>query len=376
MSNILLVKTRFSTALKNKNKRARKHEGLPLNKPLFAFAIIMVVFGLVFTYSSSAFDSMHYFKRQLFFDIVGLSLMLFLAKFFTKLHTLKIFHPLYILWFCWFLLIWALFSPEAAHTHRWINLGFFNLQPSEFAKVALIIYLASFFSKRPLRSRTVATYAIPIGYSLITILLIYAGRDLGIPILLATVLLAMLVVVEMPFKWIGILALSSLPCIALAIFHKAYRLKRIFGFLFEEESYQLQHSFYAIGSGGWFGKGFGASDMKLEYLPAAHTDFIFAIICEEGGLFIALGIVAAFTGLLIVGITKARKAKNIYHTYLISGLTLCLFFQAMINMCVATGIAPTKGLPLPFFSYGGSSVIVTLAMVGILMNLFAVEDNN
>ena len=302
--------------------------------------------------------------------------MLFLAKFFTKLHTLKIFKPLYILWFCWLLLIWALFSPEAAHTHRWINLGFFNLQPSEFAKVALIIYLASFFSKRPLRVRTLATYLIPIGYSLITIFLIYAGRDLGIPILLGVVLLSMLVVVETPFKGIGIMILASIPLIAIAIFQKAYRLKRMFGFLFGEESYQLQHSFYAIGSGGWFGKGFGASDMKLEYLPAAHTDFIFAIICEEGGLLMALFIVAAFTWLLIVGITRARKANDVYHTYLISGLTLCLFFQAMINMCVATGIAPTKGLPLPFFSYGGSSVIVTLAMIGILMNLFAVEDNS
>ncbi len=376
MANILLEKTRFSIALKNKNKRAKRHENLPLNKPLFAFAVIMVVFGLVFTYSSSAFDSMHYFKRQLMFDIIGFSFMLFLAKFFTKLHTLKVFNPLYILWFCWLLLIWALFSPEAAHTHRWINLGFFNLQPSEFAKVALIIYLASFFSKRPLRTRTFSTYAIPIFYSMVTIALIYAGRDLGIPILLGAVLLAMLVVVETPFKWIGIIMSASVPLIAIAIFHKAYRLKRLFGFLSGEESYQLQHSFYAIGSGGWFGKGFGASDMKLEYLPAAHTDFIFAIICEEGGLFFALCIIFAFTWLLVVGITRARCAKNIYHTYLISGLTLCMFFQAMINMFVATGMAPTKGLPLPFFSYGGSSVIVTLAMIGILMNLFAVEDNN
>ena len=374
--SILIEKTRFSTALKNKNKRAKKQESLPFNKPLLAFAVIMVVFGLVFTYSSSAFDSMHYFKRQLVFDIIGFSLMLFLAKFFTKLHNFKIFYPLFILWACWFLLVWALFSPEAAHTHRWINLGFFNLQPSEFAKIGLIIYLASFFSKKPLRTRTLSTYAIPIFYSMITIALIYAGKDLGIPILLGAVLLAMLVVVEMPFKWIGAVMSVCILVTPLAIFHKAYRLKRLFGFLSGEQSYQLKHSFYAIGSGGWFGKGFGASDMKLEYLPAAHTDFIFAIICEEGGLIVALGIIAAFTWLLIVGITRARRAKNIYHTYLISGITLCLFFQAMINMFVATGMAPTKGLPLPFFSYGGSSVIVTLAMIGILMNLFAMEDNS
>ena len=375
MGNILLVKTRLSSALKDKNKRAKRLENLPLNKPLFAFAMLMVVFGLVFTYSSSAFDSMHYFKRQLFFDVIGVSLMVFLAKYFTKIYNSKLFNSLHFLWFCWFLLVWALFSPEAAHTHRWINLGFFNLQPSEFAKVGLIIYLASFFSKKPLKMRTTATYIVPITYAIITMGLIYAGRDLGIPILLGAVLISMLIIVETPLKNIGILFLSGLPVIALAIIHKPYRLKRMFGYLFGEESYQLQHSFYAIGSGGWLGKGFGASEMKLEYLPAAHTDFIFAIICEEGGLLIALLIILAFTWLLIIGVTKARKAKNIFHTYLISGLTFCLFFQAMINMSVATGIAPTKGLPLPFFSYGGSSVIVTLAMIGILMNLFAVEDN-
>ena len=347
-----------------------------MHKGLFAFAIVMVVVGLVFTYSSSAFDSMRYFKRQLLFDVIGVTLMLFLAKFFTKITDTKFFKPLYILWFCWGLLIWALLSPEAAHTHRWINLGFFNLQPSEFAKVALIIYLASFFSKRPPQERKSSTYWVPIGYSMITIGLIYAGKDLGIPLLLATVLFMMLIIVEAPPKilgWLGLLGASLLP---LAILFKPYRVKRMFDFMFGEESYQLEHSFYAIGSGGWIGKGLGGSDMKLEYLPAAHTDFIFAIICEEGGLFVALLIIIAFAALFVVGIRRARLAKDVYNSYLIAGITICIFFQAMINMCVATGIAPTKGLPLPFFSYGGSSVIVTLAMIGILMNLFAVEDSD
>ncbi len=371
-----MLKTRFSSAVKNKKMRAKRREKLSCNKPLLIFAIIMIVAGLIFTYSSSAFDSLRYFKRQLLFDIIGVAIMLFLAKYFIKLHEFKLFKPLYLLWFCWALLIWALFSTEAAHTHRWINLGFFNLQPSEFAKVALIIYLAYFFAKRPEKYRTPYTYITPLFYAFGTIALIYMGRDLGIPILLTTVLLLMLVIVSTPFKVIMSLGLLALPVVALAIIHKPYRLKRIFTFLSGDVSYQLQHSFYAIGSGGWFGKGLGASEMKLEYLPAAHTDFIFAIICEEGGLLGAIFIVLAFTWFLSVGITRARKAKNIYHCYLIAGLTLCLFFQAMINMSVATGLAPTKGLPLPFFSYGGSSVIVTLAMIGILMNLFSVEDNS
>lgn len=369
-----MSRTVFYTLNRPKLQPQKKHKGFPLNKPLLIFALIMVVFGLVFTYSSSAFDSLHYFKRQLIFDIIGIIIMLFLAKFFTRIINKKFFNPLYLLWFCWLLLIWALFSKEAAHTHRWINLGFFNLQPSEFAKVALIIYFASFFSKRPVMQRKISTYLIPLGYAVITILLIYAGKDLGIPILLISVICAMMIIIETPFKIIGCSILGALMFLPLAVLQNPYRVKRVFDFILGEESYQMKHSFNAIGSGGWFGKGFGASDMKLEYLPAAHTDFIFAIICEEGGLLVALFIITAFTWLLIVGIRRARRAKSVFNSYLIAGLTLCLFFQAMINMSVATGIAPTKGLPLPFFSYGGSSVIVTLTMIGILMNLFTVED--
>ena len=231
MRTLQMLKPHFLSGRRSKTSSVKKRGGLPLNKGLFAFTIVMVVVGLVFTYSSSAFaDSMHYFKRQLLFDVIGVFLMLFLAKFFTKITNLKIFKPLYILWFCWGLLILALFSPEAAHTHRWINLGFFNLQPSEFAKVALIIYLASFFSKSPAKERTLATYLVPIGYSAITIMLIYAGKDLGIPILLSAVLIMMLIIAETPRKIIGYLGLCGLPLLPLAILYKPYRIKRIFDF--------------------------------------------------------------------------------------------------------------------------------------------------
>ena len=136
-----------------------------------------------------------------------------------------------------------------------------------------------------------------------------------------------------------------------------------------DAGYQLSHSLYAIGSGGWFGKGLGASELKLEFLPAAHTDFIFAIFCEELGMLGAFVLIALFVWLLARGLTIARRTENKFHAYLASGITLCLCFQAFINMGVAGGLFPTKGLPLPFFSYGGSSVVITLAMMGILMNL-------
>jgi cell division protein FtsW len=117
----------------------------------------------------------------------------------------------------------------------------------------------------------------------------------------------------------------------------------------------------------------GSSDLKLEYLPAAHTDFIFAVMCEEIGMLGAFLIIALFMWLLVRGITLAARAKSAFNGYLMAGITLCICLQAFVNMSIAAGLLPTKGLPLPFFSYGGSSVIVTLAMMGILMNLAAVE---
>jgi cell division protein FtsW len=170
----------------------------------------------------------------------------------------------------------------------------------------------------------------------------------------------------------------AIPAAVAGIYSSPYRLQRVMSFLSPEASakssgYQLLHSLYAIGSGGWFGKGLGSSDLKLEYLPAAHTDFIFAIICEEIGMLGAFLIILVFIYLLIRGITLSRTAKTTFNCYLAAGITVCIALQAFINMGVAVGLLPTKGLPLPFFSYGGSSVIITLAMMGILMNLAAVN---
>ena len=138
--------------------------------------------------------------------------------------------------------------------------------------------------------------------------------------------------------------------------------------------YQLVQSFLAIGSGGWFGKGLGNSELKLEYLPAAHTDFIFSIMCEELGLVRVVIILAFFCWLLIRGISLARVAKTTFHSMVIFGLTITICMQAFFNMAMAVGLLPTKGIALPFFSYGGSFVIMTLVMMGIILNMAAVDN--
>jgi len=355
-----------------------KFKLLPIDSGLLSLTAILIISGLIFTYSASAFDSLAYFKRQLIFNILGVGVMLFLSQTYSRLQ--KLVKPVWLLFITWGLLIWALLTAEAANVHRWINFGFFNLQPSEVAKLVLIIYLAAFLGRK--RNMEIEgdwrQIIVPVIYTFVTIGLIIAGRDLGIPALMFVVALAVFFIAGAPVLKIFYLAAVAVPLIIVEVYRHPYRVARFMSFLSPEESagsigYQLVHSFYAIGSGGWFGKGLGSSDLKLEYLPAAHTDFIFAIMCEEIGMIGAFLIIGLFVWLLVRGITLAAKAKNAFNSYLMAGITLCICLQAFVNMSVAAGLLPTKGLPLPFFSYGGSSVIITLAMMGILMNLAAVE---
>jgi cell division protein FtsW len=376
MSKIFLERTRIAP---RKNKKESLIKFLPVDNSLAALSALFIIAGIIFTYSSSAFDSMAYFKRQVVFDILGVACMLFLSQ--TYIYIQKYIKPVYMLFFTWILLVIVLFLPPVANVHRWINLGFFNLQPSEVAKLVLIIYLASFLSKKKDIANDSSQIAVPAAYTLITLALIVAGKDLGIPVLMFAVALAVFFIAGAKVLKLFYAVAVIIPVIAIEFYRHPYRLKRLTSFLSPEEAagsigYQLAHSFYAIGSGGWFGKGLGSSDLKLEYLPAAHTDFIFAIMCEEIGMIGAFFIIGSFIWLLMRGITLARTAKDNGNAFLMAGITICLVLQAVVNMSVAVGLLPTKGLPLPFFSYGGSSVIITLAMMGILMNLAAVEEQN
>ena len=367
------------------SKSARGFEPLRLDSLLFFLTIAFVLFGLIFTYSSSGMETSFYFQRQLLFDVIGLGVGLFLSQYYHRLRQIPIFNPNMMMLVTWVFLVIVLFSRTQAHVHRWIDLGFIKLQPSEIAKVTLVIYNANYLSKvAGLLARNLKqTFQLlwkPFVVTGFTLGLILAEKDLGTPVLMGAVFACMLILCGMRLIHLIIPAIPFALFGAYEIIFVPYRRARVLSFLnpFEQEGsigYQLVQSFLAVGSGGWLGKGFGNSELKMQYLPAAHTDFIFSIMCEEIGLFVGV-VILGFCILLLQGANLAKKAKNNANALLIFGLSITIVLQAFFNMGMAIGLLPTKGIALPFFSYGGSSVIMTLAMMGIILNTAAVEKQS
>lgn len=372
---------------RRRGERESAWRPLRLDKRLVVITLAFVMTGLVFTYSSSAFDSSAFFKRQLIFDALGLLAAFVLSQTYDRLQRFKllgrfeIFRPINLMYITWIFLIAVLFTRTQAHVHRWIDFGFFKLQPSEIAKVTLVIYVADYL--QGVAGRLGKNWKLllkPMCVAGITLALILAERDFGTPFLMAIVFACMMLAAGMRFLHLMVPAVVVSPLVIYQLFFVGYRRARIFSFLnpFATEGstgYQLVQSFLAVGSGGWFGKGLGNSELKLEYLPAAHTDFIFSVMCEEFGLFRIALILLGFCWLLIRGISLARVAKTHFHGLVIFGLTITICLQAFFNMAMAIGLMPTKGIALPFFSYGGSSVIMTLVMMGIILNLAAVDNS-
>lgn len=380
-TNLLHKVSRSRTGTKRPSRAANTAwRPLRLDKRIVFVTLAFVITGLLFTYSSSAFDSSSFFQRQLIFDFLGLVLAGILSQTYDKLQRWKIFRPINLMYITWALLIIVLFTRAQANVHRWIDFGVFKLQPSEIAKVTLVIYVADYLNNTAGKlAKNWKLLLKPMLVAGVTLGLILAERDFGTPFLMGIVFICMMWIAGMRLLHIVIPGLAISPLIVQQLFFVGYRRERIFSFLnpFASESstgYQLVQSFLAVGSGGWFGKGLGNSELKLEYLPAAHTDFIFSVMCEELGLLRIALILAGFCLLLIRGISLARVAKTHFHGLVIFGLSMTICLQAFLNMAMAIGLMPTKGIALPFFSYGGSSVIMTLVMMGIILNMAAVDN--
>jgi len=351
-----------------------------LDKTITFICFAFVLVGLIFTYSSSAFDSSSFFIRQVIFDTMGLIAAAFLSQMYLRLQKMWIFRPIHLMYVTWVFLVIVLFSRTQANVHRWIDFGFFKLQPSEIAKVTLVIYMSYYLeSVAGHLAKNWRLLIQPFCVAGITLGLILAERDLGTPILMGSVFVVMLIVSGTRILHLVVPGIPIGLFVAYQILFVKYRRDRLFSFLnpFAQEGtvgYQLSRSLLAVSSGGWLGKGLGNSELKLEYLPAAHTDFIFSIMCEELGLFRISFILGGFCWLLIRGISLARVAKTHAHALLIFGLTITICLQAFFNMAMAIGLLPTKGIALPFFSYGGSSVIMTLVMIGIILNVAGTDN--
>ncbi|KAF0125697.1 MAG: cell division protein FtsW [Elusimicrobia bacterium] len=347
---------------------------------LIAVAALLMI-GLVSLYSASAIyaenkglPSFFYLKRQLIWTFAGLGAM-WLAMNLELEKFRRFIKPLMILTLA--LLVVTLFMPPIANVRRWIPLGFMNLQVSEFAKLAVVLYLADYFDKNISRMLKDWRQLIkPLTVTLLALLLIGIQPDLGTPALIFAVALMMLFCSGVRLRYILAPLGVGLLIFVAEMLRKSYRLDRLKNFLspWDDASgtgYQLVQSLLAVGSGGWFGVGLGASKLKLMYLPEPHTDFIFPVVAEELGLFGALLIAGLFGYLLLRGLRLARNATSFFSAIAASGMVLIICLQAFFNMAMTLGLTPTKGIPLPFFSYGGSSMITMLLAAGFVLNVSA-----
>ncbi len=351
----------------------------PFDVVLLALALSLTALGVVMVYSASAISAeqtmgrpLYFVERQLAWAVVSLAAMAWVAKLdYNRLR--EWLAPIYGATAV--LLLAALFFHPIAGARRWIRLGPIGLQPAEFAKLTSVLFLASYLDKRhsKLASPT-GGLLVPLGVVGVLLLLIGKEPDLGTPALMFGVAVLVVFVAGARMRWIFASIGAAVPVVAEELWRKPYRRARLMTFLtpfknIKGTGYQLAQAILAVGSGGWFGKGLGASQLKLMYLPKPYTDFIFPVICEELGLVGALVVLGLFAALLLRGIRIARRAPNLFGTLLACGITFTIALQAFFNVAMAIGLLPTKGIPLPFLSFGGSSLLSTLTGVGVLLSI-------
>jgi len=349
--------------------------------PFLFIVLSLLCLGLISLYSASSIyaahegmNSLFYAKRQAIWMLLGLGAAALLTR--IDLEKTRVFvKPAVILTLV--LLTITLFMPPVAHVRRWIPLGFMKLQTSEFAKIILALYLADFFDRT--HSHIASEWKpllAPLAVMGAMLVLIALAPDLGTPTLMFGAALLVFFSAGVRLKHILAPIAAVIPIFIIELLRHPYRIARLKTFLspWSDASgagYQLAQSLLAVGSGGWTGKGLGASQIKLMYLPKPHTDFIFSVVAEEMGLLGSLLIVLLFLALLIKGVRIARNAQTLYTTLAALGLTLMISLQAFFNIAMTIGLLPTKGIPLPFFSYGGSSILATMISVGIILNVSA-----
>ena len=355
---------------------------------LFGVTLILCLLGAVMIFSASAVTaqqqfghSYHFVLRQVMWLVVGLLGMFALMK--LDYHKLREPAVVYsVLCAVVIMLVCTFFLDKSHATHRWIKLGPAQIQPSELAKLAVILYLAWFLDLRR-RSATslefrqedlLHTILPAVAPILVCVALIVLQPDLGTSVDIVLIMTAILFVAGLSWKWLAVGAASAMPILIILITHVSYRQARLTAFLHPESDpqgagFQLLQSLIAVGSGGFTGVGLMESKQKLFYLPEAHTDFIYAVICEELGFIGATIVISLFAVYAWRGLRAAFSAPDGFGRSLALGATAMVLFQSLINFAVVLGMMPTKGIPLPFVSYGGSSLLVMLLATGVLLNI-------
>lgn len=345
---------------------------------ILLMTIILVGFGIVMVFSASYYESDRDFSNPLYFAVkqaqwiaIGTILATFLAVF--DIQNIKKFVGFFYVLFVILLAVVLVIGVAAKGAQRWLSIFGFQFQPSDFAKVTTILFLANYMAASKERIRTKTGFFVAILIVMIPAGLI-AVENASTGIIVAAV--GMIMMCMGGAKWLHQFFLGGLGVLGCAglFMSKGYRMARIQAWLHPEDymddaSYQTMQSLYAIASGGIFGVGFDNSRQKLGYIPESHNDIIFAIICEELGFVGAFLLVVVFGVLIWRGFVAAFNAPDAFTTYAAIGITSMIGIQVILNIAVATNTIPNTGVALPFISYGGSSIVVMLSSIGILLNI-------
>jgi cell division protein FtsW len=348
---------------------------------MFTVTAILVFIGLIMVFSASAVmakerygSAYEFLLKQLVWAIAGLAAM-FVAM---RVDYRRLKHPAFVfplVGFTTLLLISVFFLDRTHGTHRWFHLGPISFQPSELAKPALIFFLAWFLENKTNAMDDWRNTLLPaVAPTVVFLGLIVFQPDLGTALACAGVTACILFVAGIRLRYFGYAFAAAIVPLYFLIFHVAYRKDRILAFLNpysdpQGRGFHMIQSLIAVSTGGVTGLGLMEGKQKLFYLPEPHTDFIFAVTAEELGLLGALTVIVLFAIFLWRGVRVSLRTQDISGRFLAVGITSMIVLQAFINISVVLGLMPTKGIPLPFVSYGGSSLFVTLACVGVLLNI-------
>lgn len=354
-----------------------------VDKWLFGVVLLLVLFGLVMVFSASAVvaksepggSPYKYVAKQAMYALLGMVALVLLMKVdYRRYNSPRVVFP--VMAVTTLLLVSVFAMPKLNHTHRWFKLGgFFTFQPSELATPLVVLFLAWFLQTRIYKmddwKGTILRAALP---PLVFIALIMKEPDLGTALVCAAVTMAMLYLAGMQVKWLGVGILASAPVMFYMLWMVPFRRARMEVFLHPEldplgKGFHIMQSLIAVGTGGFRGLGLMEGRQKLYFLPEAWTDFIFANISEELGLLGALALVVLFVVFGYRGLRAAFLSTDPFGRFLAFGLTIAILIQAFFNMSVAVNLLPTKGITLPFISFGGTSLFVTLACMGVLLNI-------
>ncbi|HEY8450286.1 MAG TPA: putative lipid II flippase FtsW [Bacillota bacterium] len=342
---------------------------------LLAVGVLMVFSSSFVRAQQSLGDPYYYLKRQVFWLLIGAAGMVTVMQI-QYWHWRALARPLLLATVLALVLVLVPgIGEEAYGSRRWIGLGPIGFQPSEMAKLVLIIYFAHYFARsQPVIGRLVPVFVTFFGILGLVFGLIMLQPDLGTAVTIGGTSVVMLFVAGARIAHLVALGLSGVPLLAYLIFSEDYRRRRFFAFLEPEadplgSGYHIIQSLYALGSGGLFGVGFFEGRQKFYYLPAQHTDFIYAVLGEELGFVGTLAVLILFAAFAWRGYRVAVAAPDVFGSLLATGLTTMIVLQGVINIGVVTASLPITGISLPFISYGGSSLVFSMVAVGILLNI-------